>query len=197
MVAEFMVLSNYAAARMAAERGIPLIYRVQPGSGGDVLNQRPRLSLYPEYHSGIGVDFYAQLSSPIRRYMDLVLQRQLLAALSEQGRCAYEPEELFSVLAGAENAEAEGKELERRAKRYWALRFLMSHAMDSALEATVLRDGASAELDAYAVRGTLHGAPNLASQSRIIVRIGRIDPLRGWLSLDYVSTPPAFVEGVR
>jgi hypothetical protein len=51
-----------------------------------------------------------------------------------------------------------------------------------------LRDGASAELDAYAVRGTLHGAPNLSSQSRILVRIARVEPMRGWLTLDFLGT---------
>jgi hypothetical protein len=34
------------------------------------------------------------------------------------------------------------------------------------------------------------GPPNVASQSRILVRIGRVDPLRGWLTLDYISTMP-------
>jgi hypothetical protein len=43
-------------------------------------------------------------------------------------------------------------------------------------------------LDAYAVRGSLHGAPNVASQTPIIVQIGRVDPVRGWLALDYLST---------
>lgn len=76
LVAEFMVLSNFVAARYAATNRIPIIYRVQPQIGGDMAAQRPHLSLHPEYHAGIGLDFYAQLSSPIRRYADLVLQRQ-------------------------------------------------------------------------------------------------------------------------
>ena len=50
-----------------------------------------------------------------------------------------------------------------------------------------LRDGTSAELDAYAVRGALRGAPNLASRRRILVRISRVDPPRGWLTLDYAG----------
>ena len=71
LVAEFMVLSNFVAARYAATNRIPIIYRVQPQMGGDIASMRPRLSLHPEYHAGIGLDFYAQLSSPIRRYADL------------------------------------------------------------------------------------------------------------------------------
>ncbi|HKV55496.1 MAG TPA: ribonuclease catalytic domain-containing protein [Candidatus Binataceae bacterium] len=186
LVAELMVLSNYCGARFAADRHVPMIYRVQP-SMGEAAMQRPRLSLYPEFHSGVGLDFYAQLSSPIRRYMDLVLQRQIVAALGERRTPLYEPDELLAVLAAAENAESEGRELERRAKRYWLLRYLQLHQLERPLEAIVLRDGASAEIEAYAVRGALHGAPNVASHARILVRIARVEPLRGWLTLDYLS----------
>jgi exoribonuclease-2 len=188
LVAEFMVLSNHAAARFATDRNIPMIYRVQPGSGGDLLTKRPHLSLYPEFHAGVGLDCYLQASSPIRRYMDLVLQRQLIAAICARGAsAAYLPDELLNVLAAAESAESEGKELERRAKRYWILRYLERHAIGRQLEAVVFRDGASAELDAYAVRGTLHGAPNVASQTRVLVQIERIEPVRGWLTMDYLG----------
>jgi exoribonuclease II len=188
LVAEFMVLSNFVMARFTSERRIPMVYRVQAGATAEFSGQRPHLSLHPEFHAGVGLDCYVQASSPIRRYMDLVLQRQLLGALAEQVSPAYSAEELLSVLADAEIAEAEGRELERKAKRYWLLRYLQAHPADATLEATVLRDGASAELDAYAVRGALRGAPNLASRRRILVRISRVDPLRGWLTLDYAGS---------
>ena len=131
LVGEFMVLSNYVAARYAADHRIPIIYRVQPRTNGEFAGQRPRLSLYPEYHAGIGLDYYAQFSSPIRRYADLVLQRQLIAALAQPDRTAYTQEDLLAVLAGAENAEADGRELERRAKRYWTLRTSESKYSDT------------------------------------------------------------------
>jgi hypothetical protein len=102
----------------------------------------------------------------------------------------------MTVLANAEAADTEGKELERRAKRYWILRYLERNAQGRELEAIVLRDGASAELDAYAVRGSLHGAPNLVSQSRIVVRIARVEPMRGWLTLNYVGTLPRTAAGI-
>ena len=189
LVAEFMVLSNFVAARWAAANRIPIIYRVQPQLGGDLASQRPRLSLHPEYHAGIGLDFYAQLSSPIRRYADLVLQRQLLGALNHRDNQTpiYTVDELLAVLAGAENAEASGRELERRAKRYWILRYLERHALDGPILAYVAREGQSAELADFAVRGTLHGAPSLPNQMQIMVRVSRVDPLRGWLAFDFVG----------
>jgi exoribonuclease-2 len=194
LVAEFMVLSNYVAARFAADHQVPMIYRVQPGTGGDFSTQKPRLSLYPEFHAGVALDHYVQMSSPIRRYMDLVLQRQLIAALSEHGTPAYRPEDLLSVLASAESTESDGRELERRAKRYWLLRYLERQALAQPLQATVIRDGATAELDDYAIRGTLRGALNVASRTRIVVQIRRIDSIRGWLTLDYVGPTKGVTE---
>ncbi|HEX4209712.1 MAG TPA: ribonuclease catalytic domain-containing protein [Candidatus Binataceae bacterium] len=190
LVAELMVLCNHAAARFAAEKRIPLVYRVKAAGGGDFAGQRPHLSIHPEFHAGIGLACYAQTSSPIRRYMDLVLQRQLIAALAGEGHPPYQPEELLRLLANAEASEAEGRELERRAKRYWTLRFLERNALGIPLEATVQRDGASAELDAYGIRGSLNGSPNISGQARIAVQIARLDPLRGWLALDYLRTIP-------
>lgn len=193
LVAEFMVLNNFVAASYAAERRIPIIYRVQPAAG-DAGAVRARLSVYPEYHAGAGLQCYAQLSSPIRRYADLVLQRQLVGALADSSGPPYNADGILAVLANTENAEGEAKELERRARRYWTLRYLQRHAEGGELAATVIRDGVSAELDDYAVRGALRGAPNVASQTQIRVRIARVDPLRGWLSFDYIASVPRATE---
>jgi len=187
LVAELMVLSNYVAARYAADNRIPVIYRVQPNDGGDLMMQRAHLSLYPESHSGIGLDCYAQLSSPLRRYADLVLQRQLVAALTNSDVRLYDANELLEILANVENAEGEAKELERHARRYWTLRHLERTALELTLVAIATREGATAELTEYAIRGSLHGAPALPEQAPILVKIGRIDPIRGLLAMSYVS----------
>ncbi len=194
MVAEYMILSNALAARFCAANSVPIIYRVQPGSGGELAVQAPRLSLFPGLHAGIGLEFYAQLSSPIRRYADLVLQRQLMGFLVKAGKL-YQTDELLTVLANAEAADTELRELERRSKRYWSLRYLERMAPDQVLAATALREGASAELTDYAVRGTLRGAPKVGNDSKILVRIAGVDPLRGWLAMEYVGPAPAAATG--
>lgn len=194
LVAELMVLSNYVAARFAADRNVPMIFRVQPNAGDEAFAQRARLSIHPEFHSGVGLECYVQASSPIRRYVDLVLQRQLISVLQDAAAPAYSGEELLSILAAAESTEAEGRDLERRAKRYWTLTYLKRHALDQSLEATVMRDGASAELTAYAVRGLLHGAPNLPVNTPIEVTIARVDAVRGHLGLNYLRTVSTAAE---
>ncbi len=196
LVAEFMVLSNFVAARHAAQRDIPIIYRVQPPST-DLAAARAHLSLYPEYHAGAGLDCYAQLSSPIRRYADLVLQRQLVETLAHGNQAPYDADEILALLANTENAEAEAKELERRARRYWILRYLKRSLLGRELAATVTREGLSAELDDFAVRGALRGAPAISTQTPIRVRVARVDPLRGWLSFDFVGIAPRTAESLR
>ncbi len=136
--------------------------------------QRPRLSLYPEFHGGVGVDYYAQLSSPIRRYADLVLQRQMIAALAPEGAPAYRSDELLTVLANAESADTEAKELERRAKRYWTLRYSTAIATGSQSRSGRTPRRFQRGTDAtYAVRGALRGAPSGIGESSILVRIAR------------------------
>jgi exoribonuclease-2 len=194
LVAELMVLSNYVTARFAIDRALPLIYRVQPNPSEEMFAQRARLSLYPEFHAGVGLECYIQASSPIRRYLDLVLQRQVLTALGEGPAPAYTREELTRLLATAEAGEDEGRQLERRAKRYWTLTYLARHALNRPLIAIIGRDGGSAELYDYAVRGGLRGAPNLSANTPVRVAITRIDPLRGDLTLSYVETLTAAEE---
>ena len=107
LVAEFMVLSNFVAARYAAMNRIPIIYRVQPQMGGDLASMRPHLSLHPEYHAGIGprllraVELADLAATPIYR-----AQRQLLGALANRDHdtAIYTIDELLTVLAGAENS---------------------------------------------------------------------------------------------
>jgi exoribonuclease II len=187
LVAEFMVLSNYCAARFAADHAVPIIYRAQPSASGEGGQLRARLSLYPETHAGVGFECYSQLSSPIRRYMDLALQRQIVSAVGDGHATIYGGDELLGLLAAAENAETEGRELERRAKRYWLLRYFQQHLNGQPLEALVQRGGTTAELEAYGVRGTLHGAPNLAAHTRVLVRVARAEPFRGSLALNYID----------
>ena len=194
LVAECMVLSNHITARIAADRGVPMIYRVQTNSPEDAFAHRARLSLYPEFHSGVGLDCYLQASSPIRRYVDLVAQRQIISILNDSSAAIYGRDELMAVLAAAETTEVEARELERRAKRYWTLTFLQRIGLAHPFAATILRDGASAEIEEYAIRGALRGAPNLPTGTRIMVDVVQVEPIRGWLTLNYLNTVTAAEE---
>jgi len=74
LVSELMIFVNAEWGKQLANGGVTGIYRSQ--SGGKV-----RMSTSPAPHQGLGVSQYAWCSSPMRRYVDLINQRQLISLL--------------------------------------------------------------------------------------------------------------------
>jgi len=75
IVAEMMILANSEWALMLADHGVPAVYRSQQAG-------RVKTGTHPLPHQGLGVPQYMWTTSPLRRYADLVNQRQLLAVLA-------------------------------------------------------------------------------------------------------------------
>jgi len=205
LVSEWMILANAVAAQWAAEQELPMIYRVQdPPEDPHLWGQRvpydpvawerrlrglrrTRLSTHPQPHAGLGLAAYVQITSPIRRYADLVLQRQIGAALAENP-LPYDTAKLFEVLATAETSEREARALEQQATRYWALVWL-SQQTDQRFEALVVCQhpaGYIVELQPYGLRGLLATAEMLAPGTSLQVRVESVDPKRGRLRLERV-----------
>lgn len=140
IVSEMMIMANWLAARFLREAGVPCIYRVQPEPKerltddphkADLLTlykQRKLLSrvstqLEPAGHSSLGLAPYSTVTSPIRRYLDLVLQRQLVSLLKGE-RPPYTREDLERVGAQCEEMMAQASQMEQARQRYWLLRYL-------------------------------------------------------------------------
>ncbi len=134
LISEFMILANYVSSKLALEEKIPVIYRIQQPPDGEVsvngmvyqedlpidtlknifkLIKPSQLSLHPSLHWGLGLDTYIQVTSPIRRYSDMVLQRQLVSYLL-LGKPAYDEMELMKVIALAEDTYKDVKNMERK-----------------------------------------------------------------------------------
>ncbi len=182
LVSELMILVNSSWGELLAERDVAAIYRVQ--STGKV-----RLSVHPEPHEGLGVRSYAWMSSPLRRYVDLVNQWQLVAAL--QGRrppFGRTSEALLAAMRAFEITYAGYDEHQRGMEAYWSLRWIAQEAMKE-LEATVLRENL--------VRATglplvfrVPSLPDTPPNARVRLTVKSIDLLERSIECSYRETLP-------
>ena len=139
MIAELMILYNYHVAEFCYKNQIPASYRTQEqpqierahGIVEDPLTwyltsrylKKARISMRPDTHSGLGLNKYTQASSPIRRYSDLKLQRQLVHFL-RTGQPKYSNEEMRLAVNYSESQVRKLKLIESSRNRYWFLKYL-------------------------------------------------------------------------
>jgi exoribonuclease-2 len=134
MVAEWMIAANQAAAQFCHENNLPCIYRVQEVLGPEREDEDPanrshgRAQLKPERapHHDLGVDGYTQITSPLRRYGDLVMQRQIFAFL-QTGKPQYSQTDLWARALSIEEMTRRIQRLESRADFYWKCVYLSQH----------------------------------------------------------------------
>lgn len=183
LVSELMILVNSSWGELLAERDIAAIYRVQ--STGKV-----RLSVHPEPHEGLGVRCYAWTSSPLRRYVDLVNQWQLIAAL--QGRRApysRSAEALLSAMRAFELTTARYDEHQRAMETYWSLRWLLQEKVRE-IDATLLRENL-VRLDGLPLFVRVPSLPeSAAAGARVRLAVRTVDLLERTVDCAYRETLP-------
>ncbi len=185
IVAEAMILANKTWGLWLAELGLPGIYRSQASMAPGV---KVRMSTRALPHAGLGVPAYAWSTSPLRRYVDLVNQWQIIAAV-RHGRTAalaapFKPKdtELFAIISAFDAAYTAYNGFQAGIERYWTLRHLRQQGI-SELVATVIREDLVRADELPLVLGTV-GAQGLARGARVRVRLGAIDEI----SLDLSSS---------
>ncbi|HEV3018562.1 MAG TPA: RNB domain-containing ribonuclease [Burkholderiaceae bacterium] len=153
IVSELMICANSHWGGWLAERGLAAVYRSQ--SAG-----RVKMSTAPAPHDGLGVAHYAWSTSPLRRYVDLANQRQLLSAVRSQDP-AYgrNDADLFAVVSAFDAAYGGYEEFQQAIERYWCLRWLQQNEVRRC-RATVLR-GDLLRLDGLPLVARVPGVPPL------------------------------------
>lgn len=203
VVAEMMILMNRMSGRFLRENKIPGIYRSQPEPVPDDVRaldeasplypvrvvkflRAPRVGLNPEPHMSLGIDVYTQVTSPIRRYPDIIMQRQIVSELL-YGEAAYSEEEIENLYPRIEVGIRDKKTIERQRERYWLYKHLrtLEGGEIEGIISSVTDTRASAYLPDYLFETPVSlGSERIPEEGASVrLRVRKVDPLRKILSL--------------
>ena len=152
LVSECMILANYCASLIFRKNSFPALYRKQTAPA-DKIEQKDNLSLFElfsmkrnfekvtidtntEPHNGLGLDSYTTITSPIRKYLDLVTQRQLLNLLRGE-KPEHDPASLEKIADSAQLILTKAAIVEQEREKYWLLK-LLQKSIGEKKEALVL-----------------------------------------------------------
>ncbi|MCM5570682.1 RNB domain-containing ribonuclease [Burkholderiaceae bacterium FT117] len=169
IVAEMAILANSEWGGLLGEHDVPGIYRSQQ-------NGRVRVTSHPLPHQGLGVSQYMWSSSPLRRYVDLVNQRQLIAVLAgDKPPFGQNDADLFSVMSAFDAKYTAYADFQQRMERYWCLRWVAQQGL-TRVDAVVVRDDLVRLVDAP-LYFRLPGMPMLPAGRRFKADILATDDL--------------------
>lgn len=178
VVAELMILANSTWAGELHAAGQPALYRVQ--SGGKV-----RGSTAAGPHDGLGVAQYMWASSPLRRYADLINQRQLIARVrGEAPVYSGKGTALLTAMRDFEAAYDVYGEYQRTMERYWSLRWLLQEQA-ATVTGVVLRENL-VRLDMVPITQRVPSLDaTVVPGARIELAVGAVDLLELGAQLDF------------
>jgi exoribonuclease-2 len=183
IVAEAAIVANSTWGNLLAEHGVPGIYRSQASLAPGV---KVRMGTKALPHAGIGVKSYAWATSPLRRYVDLVNQWQIIAC-ARHGKTAalaapFKPKDadLFSIISSFDTAYSAYNCYQAGMERFWTLKYLEQNGITE-IEATVFKEGPGGSFlvraDALPLVFPVLGAQNLPRGARVRVRLGTVDEI--------------------
>lgn len=179
LVAELMIEANSQWGALLAEKGLPGIYRAQ--NGGKVY-----MTTKAEGHQGLGVAQYAWSTSPLRRAVDLINQRQLIAAIGYT-EPVYLPErdEIVGHMRNFDQTYNAYNEFQTRMERYWCLQYLVQENIRE-VGATVWRENL-VRLDELPYITKVHSLPELAAGTKVTLEVKKVDTLLMELDCKFVG----------
>jgi exoribonuclease-2 len=179
IVAECAIVANSTWGQWLGSIGVPMIYRSQAALLPGV---KVRMGAKPLPHAGMGVKAYAWASSPLRRYVDLLNQWQLIAAVRHGATAAlsapFKPKDaqLFAVISSFDAAYSAYNAYQSQMERFWTLRHIQQAGI-AELDATVFKDEGWVRADSLPLVCQAFGAEKLPRGSRVRIKLGEIDLL--------------------
>lgn len=180
IVAELAILANSTWGALLHDHGVPGIYRTQRtfAAAGP---KRTRMQTSAAPHEGLGVAQYAWSTSPLRRYVDLVNQWQLLAC-AQHGVAAklvapFKPKDadLFAVVQGFDDTYTAYADHQRRMEYFWCLRWITQENRKEVVAAVVKGD--LVRLEEVPLLLHVPGLGVHARGTRVVLEVMSIDEL--------------------
>ncbi len=212
LVAEMMILAGEIAGNYGREHNLPLPFRGQPQPelppeeellqlpAGPVrfcalrrCMPRSEMGTTPVRHASLGLDSYIQVTSPIRRYTDLLAHFQIKAHLRGDS-LPFSNEELQEILFSVTTSAYEATLVERQTNRYWGLEYLRRNA-DRSWQVLVLRWLREDDnlglilLEDLGLELPHRFERSVALGDRLAVQVTRADPHRDEIRFREVSQP--------
>ena len=189
VVSELMILVNSVWGKQLAEHGMVGIYRTQS-------NGKVKMSTIAAPHQGLGVAQYMWSSSPLRRYVDMVNQRQIIAMVHAQ-EPTYPKNDpaLYTVISEFETMYGIYNEFQRGMERYWCLRWLQQERdklpHELIVPAVVVRENLVKIANIPLVIRVSSLPESLPANTQVQLAIGEIDLLDLDVQTRYVETVEA------
>ncbi|UDG82823.1 ribonuclease catalytic domain-containing protein [Candidatus Vallotia lariciata] len=178
IVAELAILANSHWGAFLHAYGVPGIYRAQRAFGP----HRTRMQTTPAPHEGLGVVQYAWSTSPLRRYVDLVNQWQILACvqhgITAKLAAPFKPKdaELYAIVRNFDETYVAYADHQRCMEHFWCLRWLKQECRDR-VTATVVKDD-TVRLEEVPLLLHVPGLGVHARGVRVLIEVITIDELR-------------------
>ncbi len=169
LVAELMIEANNQWGALLATHDVPGLYRAQ--TGGKVF-----MTTKAEPHQGLGVAQYAWSTSPLRRAVDLINQRQIISVV--EGTAPAYPknsEALTTHMRNFEQTYNAYNEFQTRMERFWCLQYLVQESIEN-VNGFVWRDNL-VRLDDVPYITKVYGLTELKAGTRVSLQIQEVDTL--------------------
>lgn len=196
IVAEAAIVANSSWGQMLADYGVPGIYRSQASMAPGM---KVRMSTKALPHAGMGVKCYTWATSPLRRYVDLVNQWQVIACARHGATAAlaapFKPKDadLFSIISSFEATYAAYNGYQAGMERFWTLQYLEQNQITE-IDGALIRDdaagGALVRADTLPLVVNVLGAQGMGRGARVRVKLGQVD----LISLDIHGTVTARLD---
>ncbi len=189
VVREFMLLAGEAAARFAFKNNIPFPYISQDepdiprelpeGLAGQYRLRRCMRSrsvgITPSQHAALGLGMYSQVTSPLRRYGDLVAHQQLRSFIDNKSLLS--KDEVLERISAGDAASSASVKAERKSNLHWTLVYLLQNPQWTGRAVAVEDKGKQFVflVPSLGLETVLNPAGNIALNDTILVKAGKIN----------------------